>query len=194
MENYGSLTDKELIVLLRAGDRGAFTQVYNRYWSSMYAHVYKMLRNREEAMDLVQDLFSALWLKSSELNPETKLSGHLYLSARNRVFNLIRQNRVKNDYLGAVIKFAEESGTEMMEQLDEKDLMEAIEAEIRNLPEKMREVFELSRKHNLSHKEIAQQLGISDQTVRKQVQNALRILKPRLQSLGIGMFVLFYLR
>lgn len=194
MSTYSSYTDQELLRLLKAGDQLAFTEIYNRYWSSMYSHVYKMLRDPDETMDLLQDLFSNLWLKTEELNVNTKLSGLLYLSARNRVFNLIQHNKVRNDYLSSVIEFIEEGGTDTMDQLDEKDMVQAIEREIQNLPEKMRLVFEMSRKENMTYKEIAKALNISDQTVRKQVQNALRILKPRLQALGIGISLLLYVR
>lgn len=194
MSGYGRNDDKELILLLKEGDQAAFTEIYNRYWASMYAHVYKMLRNREETKDLLQDLFSSLWLKAADINEQTKLSGYLYLSARNRVFNLIQHHKVKNDYLSSVVKFLSEAGTETMERLDEKDLINAIESEIQNLPPKMREIFELSRKANLTHKEIAEQLNISDQTVRKQIQNALRILRPKVQAIQVGVAFLLFLR
>lgn len=95
---YKVYSDQELVALLKEGIQAAFTEIYDRYWALMYTHVYKMLRNREETKDLLQDMFSSLWLKSSELKFETKLSGHLYISARNRVFNLIQKNRVKRDY------------------------------------------------------------------------------------------------
>lgn len=194
MLEYKAYTDQQLVVLLKEGKQGAFTEIYDRYWALMYIHVYKMLRDKEETKDLLQDVFSSLWLKSSELKVETKLSGHLYLSARNRVFNLIQRNKVKSDYLGSIAMFLSEAGTETMEKLNEKDLINVIESEIKNLPEKMREIFELSRKKNLTHKQIAEKLNLSDQTVRKQVQNALRILRLKLNSLGVGAFCLLFLR
>lgn len=194
MLEYKAYTDQQLVVLLKEGKQEAFTEIYDRYWALMYIHVYKMLRDKEETKDLLQDVFSSLWLKSSELKVETKLSGHLYLSARNRVFNLIQRNKVKSDYLGSIAMFLSEAGTETMEKLNEKDLINVIESEIKNLPEKMREIFELSRKKNLTHKQIAEKLNLSDQTVRKQVQNALRILRLKLNSLGVGAFCLLFLR
>ncbi|MHB1178961.1 MAG: RNA polymerase sigma factor [Daejeonella sp.] len=194
MSKYKAYSDQKLVALLKEGRHAAFTEVYDRYWASMYAHVYKMLRDKEETKDLLQDMFSSLWLKSSELKDETKLSGHLYLSARNRVFNLIQKNKVKSDYLSSTALFLSEAGTETMEKLNEKDLINAIEAEIRNLPPKMRKIFELSRKENLTHKEIGEKLSLSDQTVRKQVQNALRILRPKLQTIGAGIGFLLFVR
>ena len=192
MAQYSKFNDQELTVLLKQGDQLAFTEIYNRYWAEMYYHAFRILKDEEGSKDVVQDIFSNLWLKSASLNAETKLSGHLYITVRNKVFNLIEQNKVRSDYLISVAAFAEEVVESSL--LDEKQLIEIVEAEIKNLPPKMREIFELSRKENLSHKEIAEKLNISDQTVKKQVQNALKILKPKIRVVEAGFFALLFIR
>ena len=73
-------------------------------------------------------------------------------------------------------------------------ILEIVEAEIKNLPPRMREIFELSRKDNLSHKEIAERLNLSEQTVKKQVQNALKVIKNKVPIVGSGVFALVFLR
>lgn len=193
MPAYSDFSDSELTVLLKQGDRLAFTEIYNRYWAEMYFHTFRMLKDEDSSKDVLQDVFSTLWLKSATLNAYTKLSGHLYIAVRNRVFNLIAQNKVRSDYLSSVAGFITDISSETS-LLDEKQLLEIVEEEIRNLPPKMKEIFELSRKDNLSHKEIAEKLGISDQTVKKQIQNALKILKPKIRLAQAGFFVLFFLR
>jgi RNA polymerase sigma-70 factor (family 1) len=194
MVKYNEYCDLDLVGLIKAGDEIAFTEIYNRYWSVMYAHAYKMIRNRDEAKDLIQEVFGALWIKSTGLSENTNLPGYLYTAVRNRVFNLIGQQKTRNDYFSSIASFAEEASTGTLDLLNEKDLVQAVEREIQNLPPKMREIFELSRKHNYSHKEIANLLQLSDQTVKKQVQNALKILKPRLKDIGAGISVLYFLR
>jgi len=73
-------------------------------------------------------------------------------------------------------------------------LADLIEKEIQALPSKMRQIFELSRKQYLSYKEIAEQLEISEHTVKSQVSNALRILKLKLGvSAGAILFLLHHL-
>lgn len=193
MSVYSKFNDQELTVLLKQGDRLAFTEVYNRYWAEMYYHAFRLLKDEENAKDVVQDIFSNLWLKSASLKAEAKLSGHLYIAVRNKVFNLIAQKKVRNDYLSSVAAFFSDTVNDAS-LLDEKEILAAVEAEIQNLPPKMKEIFELSRKENLSHKEIAEKLNISDQTVKKQVQNALKILKPKIRAMEAGLFVLLFLR
>lgn len=193
MPVYSNFSDEELTVLLKQEDQGAFTEIYNRYWAEMYYHTFRMLRDEDSSKDVVQDVFSTLWLKSASLNVSTKLSGHLYISVRNKVLNLVAQNKVRNDYLSSVAGFITES-TNDASIFDEQQILDIVEAEIQKLPPRMKEIFELSRKDNLSHKEIAKKLNLSDQTVKKQVQNALKIIKNRLPMVESGIFVLFFLR
>ncbi|PTT04176.1 RNA polymerase subunit sigma-70 [Pedobacter sp. HMWF019] len=194
MGRYSKYSDKELTDLLKSGDQSAFTEIYNRYWSVMYAHVYKMLRDREEAKDVIQEIFSKLWLKATEIRSNQNLAGLLYVAARNRVLNLMEQNRVRNDYVKSIASFISEIDPSAIDHVDEKKLTQIIEQEILNLPPKMREIFEMSRKENLSHKEIAAKLNISDQTVKKQVQNALKIIRPKISNLSVFLFTLIILR
>lgn len=194
MATYSAYTDQELAALLKGGDRQAFTAIYDRYWSVLYAHVYKMLRDQEEAKDILQEVFSNLWVKAADVNEKANVPGLLYTAARNRVFNRIAHNKVKSDYLNSIADFMMTVNPNTVDQVDEKMLRAVIDEEIQKLPAKMREIFELSRMDNLSHKEIAARLNISDQTVKKQVQNALKQIKPRITELGSSLAVLILLR
>ena len=193
MSIYRNFSDEELTLLLKQGDQVAFTEIYNRYWAEMYYHTFRMLKDEDSSKDVVQDVFSTLWLKSASLNISTKLSGHLYISVRNKVLNLIAQDKVRNDYLSAVAAFITQSTNDSL-LFDEREILDLVEAEILNLPPRMREIFEMSRKDNLSHKEIAKKLNISDQTDKKQVQNALKIIKNKVPVLQTGVFALLFLR
>lgn len=194
MTVYSQFPDTELTTLLKAGDQAAFTEIYNRHWRLIYAHVYKLLRDEEEAKDVVQEVFGNLWLKASAIKSDVNIAGLLYVSARNKVFDLIERNKVRTDYIGEIAKFLSDPVNSQVDTLDEKRILEILDREIQKLPAKMREIFELSRKENLSHKEIAAQLGISEQTVKKQVQNALKVIKPKLNDLGVSIAFLLLLR
>jgi RNA polymerase sigma-70 factor (family 1) len=180
MNIYRSLTDPQLLDLIKSGNEEAFDEIYERYWGIIYLHVFRMLADEDDAKDLVQEVFITLWVKKDNIEFSTNLAGYLYVTARNKVINTIRQSKVQKNYLISLSQFAGAHSNITLDQLNEKDLAEAIEREVRNLPYKMREVFELSRKQNLSHKEIALHLDISDKTVKKQISNALKILKLRL--------------
>lgn len=186
MRSCKNLTDAELVLLLKKGDHAAFAELYDRYAMMIYFKVNQMLRDEEQAKDLVQDVFMALWSKPELLKAESNLRGYLYVSSRNKVLNLIRDGKTKSDFLSAIAAYATEVSTETMDRLDERELMSFIAAEISKLPAKMRMIFELSRIEDLSHKEIALRLGISEQTVKSQVHNALVVLRAKLSNFGPG--------
>lgn len=190
MITYSSYTDNELVDLLKLGDQAAFAEIYERFWSILFLHARNVLRDNEEARDIVQELFTTLWHKSGNLELSTALSSYLYKAVRNKVFDHLKHKKVMNDYLKSLNEFIEESQFIPDELIREKELSALIENEIRALPPKMREVFELSRKQHLSYKQIAQKLNISEHTVKSQVSNALRALKTKV---GLSTLFLAYL-
>ncbi len=194
MTVYCNFPDSELVLLIKERDETAFTEIYNRYWKMIYQHVYKMLRDEADAKDIVQEIFGNLWIKSESIKSNVNISGYLYVVARNKVFDLIEKNKVRSDYIGEIANFISDPVNEKVDSIDEKLIMEILEREIKKLPSKMREIFELSRKDDLSHKEIALRLNISEQTVKKQVQNALKVLKPKLNEMGVSILFLLLFR
>jgi RNA polymerase sigma-70 factor (ECF subfamily) len=175
-------SDLELLSRVREGDESAFEAIYKRYYPLLYIHACKLLKGSEEAEDCVQEVFSSLWQRAGQLEISVSLSSYLYTSIRNRVLNRIEHHRVRTAYLVSLQRFMKEGTSVADEELRLRELTALIEKEIAALPEKMREVFELSRREELSHKEIAEKLNISDKTVKKQVNNALKILRNRLKG------------
>ncbi|WP_119080011.1 RNA polymerase sigma factor [Chitinophaga alhagiae] len=195
MDAYSRLTDEELSTLLRSGDQSAFAHIYERHWRVIYGHVYKMLLNEEDAKDVVQEVFSDIWLKREKEEGYSNIAGYLYVAARNRVLNLLKKNKFHGAYLDSLARFAGEYSNDTVDLLQEKDLAAAIEREIRSLPPRMKEVFELSRKENLTYKEIGQRLGISDKTVKKQMHKSLQQIRLNLKDGGtVAIVLLAYLR
>lgn len=184
-------SDQDLVSMLREGSQSAYTEIYNRYKWLLHAHAYKKLGDRDAAGDVVQELFANLWVKRDEIFLATTLSAYLYTAVRNRVLNIIEHRMVESKYADSLAEYADGYVAATDHLVREKQMMEMIEKEIAALPSKMREVFELSRKNHLTHKEIAIHLHISEQTVTKQVKNALKILRMRL---GVVVYVFLITR
>lgn len=171
--------EKELLVQLAQGDEAAFAVLYNRYGGLLYIHLYRKLQDEDEARDIVQELFLNLWERRAALNIEGSLSAYLYNAARYRVINRINRSHNASAYIDHFQAFLNTCTENADHRVRERMLTALLEKEIEQLPAKMRQVFELSRKQGLSHKEIAAQLGITEQSVRSHVKNALHILKPK---------------
>ncbi len=185
---YENLDDLELMSYAAEDDREAFAEIYNRYKRPLYLHAYKMLGNQEEAKDVLQDVFAGLWGKRHSIVLESGLSPYLYRSVKYRILNIVSHKKTQDRYLESLAVFIEKSENITDLQVRENELRELIEQEITRLPPKMREVFELSSRQDLSYKEIGELLGISDKTVKKQVHNARAILRNRLAVVSVFLY------
>ncbi|MBB6502524.1 RNA polymerase sigma-70 factor [Pedobacter cryoconitis] len=190
MSTYNSLSDLDLNLLLRDGDENAFAEIYHRYFKVLFIHAFKRLKDEEEAMDVVQDLFEFVWSKREQLEITTKFSSYLYAAVRNRIFTLGLRSDRKIRYLDSLKEFIDKGEFLTDIKIREWELTALIEKEINALPPQMKKVFEMSRKEGKSHKDIASELGTSEHTVRTQIKNSLRILRSRL---GIIVYLLFLL-
>ena len=188
---YRDLSDEELLERLKFGDHAAYEEIYKRYWAILFRHTRRMISNDEEAKDLVQDLFVTLWQKAPELTIKESLSSYLYGITRYKVFDLFDKRKVKANHLQSLGEFIDHCEYTTDNTVRENELSKLIEQEISFLPTKMREVFELSRKSHLNYRQISQQMEISDQTVKKQIYNAVKIL--RLKFGSICLFLGFFL-
>ena len=191
MISLTNASDQYLVELLREGSSEAYIEIYNRYKWLLHTHAYKKLGDREATNDLIQELFTSLWMKRSDLSVTSTLSAYLFTAVRNRVLNIMAHDSVQSKYLDSLLAYANRYETPTDHLVREKQLMVIIEKEIAALPPKMRDVFELSRKSHLTHKQIAEHLHISEQTVTKQIKNALSILRKRL---GVWLYILLLLR
>ena len=188
MPGHNTFTDLELIVLIKEGHEAAFAELYRRYKGCLYLHAYRMLQDKDEAMDIVQEFFANIWARRHTLVIPNTVNSYLYGAIRNRILNFIAHQKVVARYTDTLNNYLEAGTPATDEKFLEKELISLIENEVALLPAKMRQVFELSRKYDLSHKEIATQLNISDKTVKKQVSNAIKIIRLKLKVSLLSMF------
>lgn len=188
MEQYREYSDLELVANLRNGDQYAYTEIYNRFRIPLYTFLWKRLNNKETVRDILQDVFLTVWEKRMQINYETSLSGYLFSAVRNKLLDLITHEKVKQKYIDSFYSFINMTDVSTDYLVRSKELSARIAKEIAELPPKTREVFELSRMSHLNRKEIANRLGISEQTVKSHMFNALKTLKLKL---GPFLFLLF---
>ncbi|NQX57207.1 RNA polymerase sigma-70 factor [Pedobacter panaciterrae] len=183
MLSYQSYTDNELVLLFKKDDHAAFTEIYIRYSSALYNSAYKILQDRDEVKDLVQEVFTTLWNRRSDFTLNTNLAGYLYVAVRNKALKTISHQQVKSKYSTLLQQNATTEAQIVTDYaIREKQLVEIIDSHINELPAKMRQILNMSRKSYLTHKEIANELDLSESTVKKQVNNALKILRLKLEA------------
>jgi len=186
MPGYKSHSDLELLQLLKKDDHDAYAQIYDRFNGLMYIYACKIVKDFDEAEDIVQEVFISLWDKRNTLVLKSSLSSYLYSAVRYKFINLLDHKKVRTDYSTSLQSFLDEGEYLTDDYIREKEFKQLIEKEIALLPEKMREIFVMSREQNLSNKEIAEKLDLSEKTVRNQVNNALNNLRTKL---GLAAFL-----
>jgi RNA polymerase sigma-70 factor (ECF subfamily) len=177
MADFTKLSDDELMVLLKQDKLGAFKELYGRYWKKLYSEAYKRLKSRESAEEIVQEIFTHVWLKRYSLQINATVGGYLHSIAGNRVIDRYRQDLVRTKYKEAFWAVHSETDNSTEDAIMLRELTYTIETEVRQLPDKCRSVYELSRNEHKTNREIAMQLGISEKTVENHLTKALKRLR-----------------
>jgi RNA polymerase sigma-70 factor (ECF subfamily) len=173
-------TDRALLERLRAGEQQAFEAIFRAHYAQLVGVAEAILRGRAQAEDAAQDVMLELWRRRQEIVLTTSLRAYLVRATRNRALNQIRHRRtIERARLDAVGPTAAPAADQ---DLAEQELLAAAERAVRDLPERCREVFELSRVHGLTYGEIAQVLSISVKTVETQMGKAIRVMRDRLAA------------
>jgi len=168
-------SDTEIWQKARTGDISSFSLIFKKYYSSLYQFTGRFVRDAQTADNIVQDLFVYLWIHRKDLHIKSSLKSYLYISAKNRSVNYLKHRSRDNDLCDHNITFpsAEESYLE-------KEKHAAVHKAINLLPEKCRQIYLMKRYDNLTYTEIAHILDISVNTVKKQLNRALKSLYKQL--------------
>ena len=189
MTGYSSYTDQELVALLKQGDDAAFEEVFVRYEPLLLNFIYKKINDREGAKDILQDVFVQLWNYRAGLEV-VSLGSYLFTIVLNKIRDSYKHQVMHEGHIAKLQQMIEEWGDGADHLIREKDIARLIDQEIAALPEKMREVFLLRKDAFMSNKEIADKLGISEQTVETHMKRALKTLRGRLGPVAFGLIAL----
>ncbi|MFY0686068.1 MAG: RNA polymerase sigma-70 factor [Cyclobacteriaceae bacterium] len=165
-------------------DKRAFELVYNQNFGLMVSYAMRFIDTREEAEEIVQEVFVKFWDKCESLEENSSVKSYLYRSVHNTCLNQLKHEKVKDAYKTYVINYMEEGVSYEMEEQEQSDVMMRITEEINNLPPRCSEIFKLSRFEGLKYQEIADHLSISVKTVEVQMGKALKVLRQTLKDVA----------
>lgn len=190
MTTYANLTDLHLAALLKQDDERAFAEIYSRYAASLATFVTGRLFDIDEARDLIHDLFLKLWQGRTQLKLEKCFKTYLFAAARYRLVDHIRRNLTREHYANMAKKLAEACEAAVEQEIAVKELRTQIELSLLKLPPRTREIYLLSREAHRSIPEIAQELRLSEQTVKNQLSTALKHLRQSLMHLPLPLLLI----
>jgi len=168
--------DTALLLELRNDNNSAFNEIYKRYWERMVEYAFRITHAEEEAADIVQEIFVSLWNRRAVLEIKGSLLSYLLKSTRNLSLRYLEKNIGKTNFLERFSLYMKDASNQPIDRVSFHQLQAQVDRTVKRLPKKMKEIYLLSREEQLNHREIATKLGISENTVKKQISNALKIL------------------
>jgi RNA polymerase sigma-70 factor, ECF subfamily len=170
------MDDKACIIRLRGGDERAFNILFDRYSHKLYRFAFNFLRCKEEAEEMVQEVFSRVWEKRQELDEHQAFSGFVFSITYRLALNAIRHRKYEKK-LQAELGDTPEARNETEDSIILADLQNLSRAAIDSMPQKRKLIFEMVRDQHMSYKEVAGHLDISTKTVESQMTEALKFLR-----------------
>lgn len=174
--------DNEIIRRIRQGDEKEFESLFRSSYVSLVRYAQTIIRDNEEAEEIVQDLFVRLWQEREKWIVESSLSGYLFRSVHNRCMHLIEHKKVREKYALKVSGTDPEKAEDPSEILEYSELQIRITAILERLPERCSTIFYLNRFEGLKYTEIAEKLSVSIKTVEANMGKALKEFRKELNE------------
>ncbi len=188
--------EAEVILTAQTDKRKAFSLAFDAFWEIVYQQAYRKLQSEQIAEDVTQETFITLWENLEKLACQDRVVPFLFVVLRNKIFKLYERDQVRLKYIVSLQKNDARYGDSPDQELVNKELDGMIDSELKKMPLRMKEIYDLKKEEKYSVKEIAKQLNLSEQTVKNQLHNAydrLRKFADAYNTSYIAVFIYFYL-
>jgi RNA polymerase sigma-70 factor, ECF subfamily len=171
------LDEQKLVNRLNQGDEKAFDALFYRYHVKIFNLAKRFLSRKEDAEEVVQSVFIALWENRATIDESKSLTGYLLTVARHIIYNTLRKNVYRQGYIEYIMTQNHSVDFVTENEVLFHDLNNLVTSLVDQLPPKRKEIFRLSRYDGLSYQEIARKLSISESTVNSQLTKALDYIR-----------------
>lgn len=194
MEEENLSSDYQLVKKLKNGDTDAFDELFRGYAHRLLQFSLTYLKSDEDAEEIVQEVFIKVWSKRKELKPGNSFKSYLFTIAFNfikkRFIKIAREKAFKDNIIYSYL----EQENDLDKLIDYKSLLGKVEMIINSMPPRRKEIFIKRKYHDLTLKQIAEEMGISPNTVENQLSAAQKYIKEKLEKeklAGLLFFILF---
>ncbi|PKP33980.1 MAG: RNA polymerase sigma-70 factor [Bacteroidetes bacterium HGW-Bacteroidetes-17] len=170
---------------IKSGNIKEFELLFREFYKPLLIHAYRILQDREEAEEVVQNLFFNIWKNRQDLNINIAVNSYLYSAVRNNSLQFIKRQKIKNKYEQYLLSYSADA-VEPIEYLEYNELHNKLYQVMNDLPERCQEIFKLNRFQGLKYQEIADQLKISIKTVEANMSKALKHFRKNLNEFMVS--------
>lgn len=186
-----SKSNQELVLLIQKDDRVAFYHIYERYSKRLYGFVLRYIKQKEDAEEIVQEVFVKIWETRNKIDAYSSFEAFLFTIAYNTTISLLRKRTSEKIYLDHLKSLQQcANSPDLIDEIQYNELNDRVQSLLNELTSRQKEIFQLSREEGLTHDEIAKKLDISVNTVKKHMANTLSFLKQKIDS-GLTINLLF---
>ncbi|AGA80134.1 RNA polymerase sigma-70 factor [Echinicola vietnamensis] len=174
----------EIAFRIKQSDKSAFHEFYQLFHKRIYFFCIHYGLKSSDAEEITQDVFVKFWCSRKNIDPEKCIKAYLFMISKNTILDMLRKSiRSKANKTYQMNLILPVNNTE--NTLEYNELMGIVEKTLTALPERRRQVFEMSRLQGMSHKEIASNLNISTKTVENHLTLALQNFRQVFQDAKI---------
>lgn len=172
---------------------GAFDEIYNKYCYEIHQFVIRYLKDETDAEEIVQEVFIKIWESRKKIKEYSTFESFLFTIAYNSTMSLLRK-RVSETKSKEYLKSFQQINAvnPVIEEIHYKELEQKVQSLLQQLTPRQKEIYLLSREEGLTHKEIAEKLGVSENTVKNHLVTTLKFLKSHIDN-GLAVSVLMLL-
>lgn len=172
--------ERAILRAIAEGSEAAFVQLFDKYSAKVYNVAYKFLDSREQAEEIVQDVFMDVWISKDKMAEVLNLNAYILGMVRKKVYDAYRQ---KSSFAQLIKELSDNPQTEnaVERNMQEREYEILLQRALAKLPHHQQEIFGLAREEGLSHEEIAKKLNLSRLSVKAHMKRILRVLR---QTLG----------
>ncbi len=194
MQDFSQYCDEDLMQEIKADNMFAFDALYGKYCKRVYKFGYSIIKSREEAENLMQDVFLNLWETRSRVKKDSSVKSYIFTITYNSAISIIRKKARESEfieYLKSVQTINEESVDVVFEYNELKSKLDEI---VNTLPKRQKEVYLLHRDEAMKYNEIAERLHISVNTIENHMSRALKTVREKMgyYSLFAMLFMLLF--
>jgi len=178
--------DNELVRLVLGGNQQAYARLVDKYKGRIFAHLYRMIGQRQDAQDLAQEVFTKAYFKLDTFHPDGNFSAWLYRVAANHCLDELRRRKQTVKTLGEEVELIDAKTPE--DELLQKEQQQLLLRQMKGLEEEYRSVLVLRYIDQLSYKEISKALELPTTTVQMRLHRARKKLREGLEKGGASIY------
>jgi len=193
LKSQADISEQAYLAALKNDDIKAFDNLFEEYGKRLYHFAYGYLKSKDDAEEIVQEVFLKVWRNRKQLKPDLSFKAYIFKIAYHQILEILKQINRRQAYRHEIIDesifFNDDTNTRLNYQM----LLEKVESLIQKLPSRQKEILLKRKKEGIPVKEIATQLGVSPKTVENHLTQALKSIKKDLGEEELSALLFFLL-